>query len=361
MSDRPEQETQPAPPAMSTASSPWLSGTRQRLADQLQSQLDLNLNAGWQEVIYTHDIDLLLAQTALNDEEPVVAERAARAIGRIRSQTAVREIADRQRRGQKGALRALALVRDEARSLPPAVGFRGRLYAWLANTIRRLTDDPLEGVWRYAAALLGGFIAMGMYVWVNLPSQAIFEPDRWGRTISIGLTFGVLTAVIVVAADELPQRLRGFWPFWGRLVVAGVAGALLGMLSWGAFTWFFLNFEPDWGATLVYGGLGWAAAFMIANLFKLPGWLMTITTAAALWLPLYQAIQVGTPVIYFRTPEVEVYSLLLPMAVIMAVGAHFQALLADFLALIRWGRAQWQRRRPASQSTASNDQTADQM
>ena len=51
----------------------------------------------WREVVYTPDIDGLLAEMALDpDTPPDVAEYAARVIGRIRSETAVKLLAEQQ-------------------------------------------------------------------------------------------------------------------------------------------------------------------------------------------------------------------------------------------------------------------------
>ncbi|OYT68379.1 MAG: hypothetical protein CFK52_15145, partial [Chloracidobacterium sp. CP2_5A] len=107
----------------------------------------------------SEDIDGLLADIALGDPSPAAAELAARTVGRIRSLAAVRKIAEAQRRGSAKALRALALVRDEAPSLPSIVSPRARLYAWLDNTWRRLTDNPLRNVRRFVYALIGAALA----------------------------------------------------------------------------------------------------------------------------------------------------------------------------------------------------------
>jgi hypothetical protein len=51
--------------------------------------IQVNPPSVWQEVIYTPEIDLLVAEIALDYGMPKVAEYAARIVGRIRSRTAV--------------------------------------------------------------------------------------------------------------------------------------------------------------------------------------------------------------------------------------------------------------------------------
>jgi hypothetical protein len=292
------------------------------------------IGADWRQYAHAPEVDLLLAELALDDERPQVAERAARAIGRMRSASAVRPIAAAQREGKRGALRALALVRDEAPSLPNEVSGQGRIYAWLSNTWRRLSDNAMPMIWRFLLALLGGWIAMGAYVWMNLPSEAIFTPDRWGKTISIGLTFGLFVGLLVLLASDVPARLRGFWPQWLCFLVSGGFGLALGTLMWGAFTWLFLNFAPDWGV-MMFAGLGAAGALVLITLFPLPGWLAFVITAAAMFVPLYQAwAAYMPPVIYFRQPE-DVYTQLIPMVIVIALGINAQALAADVRGLAR--------------------------
>ena len=192
----------------------------------LKSQLQIGTPSVWREVVFSQEIDQLLADIALTSTVPSVAELAARTIGRIHSLTAVQAIAGEQRRNTPGALRALALVRDEAPSLPPIVSRQGRLYAWLANTWRRATDDPIQIVRRFLWALLGAFLAIGLNTYATFRSEDIFAPARWKVTISVGLVTAILIAFVALLADELSCRLRGFWPTWARLLLSGLLAAM---------------------------------------------------------------------------------------------------------------------------------------
>jgi hypothetical protein len=319
----------------------WMHTARVRLNEQV-AILNPTRRGRWHEVVYTQDIDKLLAETALEDEDAGVAEQAARTIGRIRSQAAVAFIAERERKGERSALQALAVVRDEACSLPPIVSRRAKLYAWFANTWRRLTQHPTRSMWRFVFGAVGAALAFGIYTWVNLPGFSIFTPERWSKSISYGLTMGILMGFRALLAAESPLRMRGFFPWWGIVGASLILGTAIGALAWGAFTWLFLNYEIDWGLMLT-AGLGASVGLAISALFRLPGWLATIVDAVSMWIPLYTAYvafnETGSAaLIYFREFN-DVYNQLVPMCLLMAVGANAQALGRDIGWVVRGVRS----------------------
>lgn len=331
--------------------------TGRLLTVRTRAEIQLKTPSDWRTTVYSEDIDELLAQIALDPRSTeAIAEQAARTVGRIRSLAAVKMIADAQRAGSRGALRALALVRDEAPSLPNIVSPQGRIYAWLANTWRRLTDDPLDNVRRFVFALLGATLAMAFHVFVTFRSEAIFNADRWGKTISIGLTFGMMIAILTIIASEVPNRLRGFWPWWARLILSAGLGILWGTLSWAAFTWFFLNYLPSW-EVMIYVGIGTALGFVLSSLFKLRGWAAVLITAFTTYIPIYLMFQFyfngdvpplplsqdvlfsPSAILYYDFPE-QIFTVAIPVVLLIALGAHFSGLLADLRNLFGWLRGQ---------------------
>ncbi|MAS32481.1 MAG: hypothetical protein CL610_00655 [Anaerolineaceae bacterium] len=282
----------------------------------------------WRERIFSTDIDELLAEIALNSMYPAVAEQAARAIGRMRSLQAVRYVAHRQRQGHKQALRTLAFIRDEAPSLPSVVSPQARIYTWLYNTWRRLSDEPMGIVWRFVFGFLGGFAAMSLYAWINLSGPAILLNEKLGRTISTGITFGIFMGIVVVLAGELPERLRGFWPMWIRLLVGLVLGTISGALVWTVYNWLLLYAAlPDLNVgALLFGGLGTALGFALAGTFRLPGWLGAILTSIILFGTIWTAHSVlGTPVLYFVSPDV-IFVQGMMVSILIALGGFAQSL-----------------------------------
>src|SRR5262249_19011485 len=128
------QRRKPGESSGSYPAMPAQSVTGRLLTTRTRADIQMAAPEVWKESVYSEDIDQLLAEIALDPSLPAIAEQAARTVGRIRSLAALKMIAEAQRKGSEGALRALALVRDEAPSLPNVVSPQGRLYAWLANT-----------------------------------------------------------------------------------------------------------------------------------------------------------------------------------------------------------------------------------
>lgn len=240
----------------------------------------------WQDAVYNLEIDLLIASEALNDTDDDVAELAARIVGRIHSLTALRFIANAQVKNTPNALRALALVRDEAPYLPDVVSRQARLYAWIANTVRRMTDHPMQLVLRFLFALLGGAIGFGLQVYITYRSQALFTGQRWGNTLAVGLLMGLFIAFVVMFSNALILRLKGFWPNWLRLVVSIVFGIGLSMLTWTGSQWLYLNQPPAWSLMRI-GGIGLAFGLILSSVVQLKSWQSFLITAIGVFLPIF--------------------------------------------------------------------------
>ncbi|MCK6579696.1 MAG: serine/threonine protein kinase [Anaerolineae bacterium] len=317
-----------------------------------RSSLRLTAPSDWRAEIFGSEIDEVLATLALEADSHATRERAARAIGRIRSEVAIKQIADRQRQGERGALRALAYIRDEAPQLPASVSRGARLFAWLDNTWRRLTENPLSLFLRYASGFFFGAAAFWWYAYSQISSAAIFFAERWGKSLSTGATVGLVIGLVVLLAGALVERLRGFWHWWARLIVSAGLGYLTGLLVWNVFTWFFLYFEPDASTNLSVlglfsvssvqaGALGFAAAFVLRSAFNVPAVIAMLFAAAAIYLPIYVTWeQFAPPLIYTRQGD-HINNYAFVMALLMGIGAYLPTLLAQAWALLR-------RRRPAS-------------
>ncbi len=312
------------------------------LTTRLRSLVQNTAPRFWQEYVYTPDIDELIAETALDWEFPDIAEQAARVIGRIRSLRAVQFVAAKQREGTKGALRTLALIRDEVPYLPPEVAYDARLYAWLTNTWRRLSQQPMGIVTRFVFGFFGGFAAMSAYAWINLAGPAVLINEILGRTITTGITFGVFVGLTVVLAGELPARLEKFWPVGWRLLAGLILGTLSGAVIWTVYAWLLLYLEVTTldGGVLLLGGFSIAVGFVLAGTFKWRGWLSALVTAVILIVAFYlnyQLIQdytLPSPFLYFRGPD-DVLPQGGMMAILIALGGHFKGLWTDVYALAR--------------------------
>jgi hypothetical protein len=247
----------------------------------------------WREAVYSPEIDQLIAQTALDSAMPNAAALAARVVGRMRSLSAVRHLADAQREGTEGALAALALVRDEAPYLPTVVNPISRLYAWLANTWRRLSDNPLQLFTRWGFATLGGFLLMFFWVFSTFRTEQLFTAQRFGNAIAMGLVFGAISGIMIMVADEFSQRLRGFWGWHLRLLFSGTLGWALGLAAWSLHVLFYNQERPIWEMMRV-GGFGLALGFILTPLLRLRGWAAFLLTALATYIPLYTTLRASS-------------------------------------------------------------------
>jgi hypothetical protein len=296
----------------------------------------------WRDAAYSHEIDAVLADQALDGEFPDVAALAAEAIGKLRSAAAVALIVAAQQRGDSGALRALALVRDQAGSLPDSVGTNARLYAWLNNTGRRLVERPMAAVWRFIWAFAGAFLGFAFYAWVGLtasPGWEVLVVQIYAKTVTTGLTVAFFSALRVIFADEIWQRLRGFWPGWARALLAFGMGVFFGTVMWSAFTTILLEGIADTNTSLL-GGVGIALAFLLMNVFRMPGWLSTLVTFAGLYGPVaftwwaFTTGQLPTPLIYV-VEDSQLITWLVPALLLVALGVNAQALWRDVRGLRR--------------------------
>ena len=289
----------------------------------------------WRDTAFTPEIDRVLSNMALTSPSPAVTERAARAVGRVRSIAALQVIADSQREGAPRALQALALIRDEAPSLPPLVSPQARLYAWLTNTWRRLSDRPMGLVWRTLSGGLGAFLAIGINTYFTFRSGDIFNSQRWKLTVSIGLLCAVVYGALVLTSDELPSRLRGFWPRWARILASALFGLAFGMALWSLWTYLYLEFPLDTNLAL-FAGAGAGLGYVASVALSLPAWLALIVTAIATYIPLYVSFQnYMPPVLYYDDPA-QIFTLTIPLAIILALGGYAPRLLHNLRVL--WSR-----------------------
>jgi hypothetical protein len=119
---------------------------------------------------------------------------------------------------------------------------------------------------------------------------------------------------------------------------------VLGIIAWMSFWWFLdalLFNSPDINA-LALGGLGLAAGFVARIAFKMPGWVAGLITTLAIWLPLYITFErasagseLFTPLMFFYDDPNQVFTIGLPFALLVALGAHFPDISQDALALLR--------------------------
>ncbi|MEL6404099.1 MAG: protein kinase [Chloroflexota bacterium] len=251
--------------------------------------IEIRPPADWSPQVYSRDVDVLVAEQAFDPSEDV-AEFAARTVGKMRSLAAIEHLAHEQENGREGALEALALVRDEAPALPDVVSREGRFYAWITNTVRRLTENPNEMILRLLLVFFAGWIAMGNHIWSYYRvGVGTLSNARWANSLGFGISFGLLMALTYLVTKEISRRLDGFWSWWMRLLLTGTLGFILGMISFASFRFLFMQ-EPTisilWDE-MRFVGAGMALGLVASSLLKLRSWQGVLLTTLTTFTPIY--------------------------------------------------------------------------
>ena len=244
----------------------------------------------WRNVTYSQEIDVLVADLALDGRTADIRRAAARAIGRMRSARAVRHLMDARKHGQRGGLRALAYVLDETPSLPGNIAWTPRVLAWLVNTGRRLTENPMQIVWSFLAAMAGGWLGMGYHIYRTFRSQSFFTPQRLLNTAAGGLFIGVIWAILTILALTLPKRLRDFWPRWTYTLWSAIAAYFMAQSVWWVYGYMYLNLNDTPNFIFTLAGTATALSFVLPVYFRLRGWAAVLITTGLT----YAALYVGT-------------------------------------------------------------------
>jgi TIR domain len=193
----------------------------------------------------------------------------------------------------------------------------------------------LEMIRRFEWGLFGGLAGIGFWAFSTFRSTTLFAPQRVVYTIALGQLFGLCLGIISLLTEELPRRWQPYVtsePL--RLVLRALLFIVLGVVAWLSYVWCLerMGTTPqDWNA-LILGGVGLAAGFILRSMVPWPSWLITILMTLFIWLPITIAFNDNfvsfVPLVYFDDPN-QIYTIGIPMALIMALGANMEGLLAE--------------------------------
>lgn len=310
---------------------------------------------GWLSQRYTEGIDLIVAEMAINPTlTPEVSAQAARTVGTMRSGTGVRYFVEEFQRGVRGTSRALANVLDTAPTFPVGTPLSASIGGWIRNTGRAYTRNPLEFAWAAVFALLFAWVGMGQHVYRTFRSEQIFTQVRITNTLAIGSMFGLVALLLTLLGHTLPMRLRGDQRNRARLVIRLIwstsAAFGLSLLLWWMYVWMFLNLDSPPLDILLLTTIATTIGVVLPVWFKLPSWVGFLVTVALtfgahligfynFWRPVW----LGLPpllgmseesFIFVYDYEHQVWSVMLPMLALLALGIHFMPLMADVRAFI---------------------------
>lgn len=185
---------------------------------------------------------------------------------------------------------------------------------------------------RFFWGLMGGLLGIAFWAFSTFRSDVLIDPIRLVYSIALGQVFGVCLGVMSMLADELPNRLQRWLGKSQalRVTLRSLLFAGIGIFAWASYVWFLQRLSTTQQDTnsLLLGGLALAIGFLIRSITKLPAWVFTLVIAALIWLPVYITYRDNytnfVPLIYFDQPE-QVFTIGIPVALIMAIGANFRA------------------------------------
>lgn len=203
---------------------------------------------------------------------------------------------------------------------------------------RRREEMILRFIWGF----FGGLLGIAFWAFSTFRSDILFSPQRVVYTIALGQVFGICIGVLSMLADELPNRVLRWLPSPAmRVVLRTLLFIGIGLFAWTSYIWFLERLgttQQDTNA-LVLGGVLLAIGFLARSLnTKLPGWGYTLLIAALIWIPINITFNDNyinfVPLVYFDDPN-QVWTIGFPLALLMAIGANFQALQQEVRALYR--------------------------
>jgi len=185
---------------------------------------------------------------------------------------------------------------------------------------------------RFAFGFIGGMLGMGFYIFSVFRGE--ISPIQVALTIAAGEVFGLFVGLIALFSEEMPFRLKDMIPKPLHLPIRIMVCYLFGVFAWTMYHWFFLQLPFSVTLTATLGGLGLSAGFIVHMLLR-PNILITfsmtaITTYIPLWLlssvsPTLQNLKIDPPIIYFDQPD-HVYTIAIPMALLLALGSNAELL-----------------------------------
>lgn len=220
----------------------------------------------WKPVRYTADDDAKLAALALADHPQ--ADQAARLIGQLHSEAAVRALQDSLEGGNtKRGLSALVEVCRAAGSLPRSLPASVVLPVSITLARQQLFADRATLLKAYLAAALAGALGLSFHVYVLLELPSFMAATRIINSLGNGLLFGPLIGLGIFLTRLVVHRLKvmSLLPRMALGIALGTLGIYLGVVGHHVL---YLDSAPR-GWLITFGSALWALGFgASAGLFR---------------------------------------------------------------------------------------------
>jgi serine/threonine protein kinase len=276
----------------------------------------------WRETALGPNSDKQLAALAL--AQPPAGDRAARAIGRMRSTIAVREL-EKTRAERRNT--ALGIVQQEAGSLPGSIPREVRFQLFVSWVLGRLSERPERLLIAYGWIVLGVAISTGLQVFLTYRLPQFMDTLRILSSVERGGIFGLLFGLSILAArvtvERFPESKKN------HRVLAGV---FLGtfILSAAVFVYnVFLNEIVPTGLLFTIGCVVIALGFSLAGLARRVGIRILIAAPfvflaiSLTWLLHLELLRLGvemTPLFFYDAswPQAQILLTILVISLPMA-------------------------------------------
>lgn len=183
-------------------------------------------NTGWRQIALDAELDAKLADLARPDTEQ--GDEAARLIGHLRSEGAVRSVLDQADPARLPDL--LLAVQGVAGSLPACVPMDVRLRTTLDWILVRLALSPWVTLKVFAMTFLGVLLGFGMQVYLTYRLPEYMDLTRFVISLERGAFMGAAFGSGILLTRLLVERLQRL-PVGKRLALAVPVGGLVLLTS----------------------------------------------------------------------------------------------------------------------------------
>jgi hypothetical protein len=200
-------------------------------------------------------------------------------------------------------------------------------------------------IWRFVWGFFGGLAGITFWAFAALRGSVLFTPQPVVYSIALGQIFGIAIGVLSMFADDLPQRLQHILKSHVvRFIVRALLFTAIGAFAWFSYIWLLGRFVESQQQTnaILLGGVGIAAGFLVRSVLKLPVYIYVVLMTLLIWFTIYVTFVNNyvnfEPLVFFDRRE-QVFSIGIPIALLMALGANARALGIELQKLYRQWRA----------------------
>jgi serine/threonine protein kinase len=278
----------------------------------------------WHKARFSADEDIKLAEFALLDAD--ISSDAAKYIGQIKSETAVKKLLQGTDQLPGPHLPTLSEVWEAAGSMPRGLPNNIRFQIGVELGWKQMVRERTALIRTYLAAALAGILSLSLYVFISTRVPAFVTYSRILNTLGSGLLFGPVVGLGIFLSRWIARRLRIF-SSTTRVLLGTVLGGFTISLAIMLFHILFLGAAPT-GSLITLGSLVIAFGFSLMNTSDRPIWLQILGSgiAVAVGLAATWAIYLNTnrtPMLYYEESQPLQTTLLIGIVSLLLGGVTY--------------------------------------